>query len=118
MIPSIDIFETEITKPDIDGYRCQALVKVDGSAPYRFTLLIPISCYAAIVTHFGVIAIEQGNIILLFEARIKEYIANGGLTGNPASERGCLGVLDPRGLGSLFSSIDRNQARAASAGSK
>jgi hypothetical protein len=84
-----------------NGYKCQASVRLKGiEPPYPFSLLVPCSCYGAIVQGFGR-RFEAKDVQALFVARIRQYINNGGLDGVPGGFPQQL-VLDWREVDSLI----------------
>ena len=86
------------------GYRCRASVDVKGKEkPFSFALLVPPGAYAKIEAGFGR-GFGATDIGSLFEARISQYIENGGVLLKWSID---LGSLDSREVDGLFSDIRR-----------
>src|SRR5260370_37203350 len=80
-----------------NGYRCRALVSIDGEFQQRpFALLVPPSTFGTIEERLGR-RFGETEIQPLFESRIRQYIANGMLDAHPIKNSFVdLGVLDYR----------------------
>jgi len=99
MLP-VEIFDVHVEENRIHGYQCRASVKVGNeSRPFSFTLLIPFGCYGTIEERLG--PFGRNEVERLFEARIKQDIANGRLEGIPAGWNVPLRALDYREIDAL-----------------
>ena len=67
----------------IEGYRCRALVSVDGATWGIFLRLIPPDTYFQIESHLGCFGVKE--VQLLFEKRIRQFIESRRLGSFPAS---------------------------------
>src|ERR1700687_2388189 len=86
-----------------NGYRCKALVSIDGEFQKRpFALLVPPSTYGTIEERLGR-RFGEAEIQPLFEARIRQYISNGMLDAHPIKDSFVdLALLDYREVDGLI----------------